>query len=350
MRKIISIVGTRPEFIKLAAINPFLKKDFEHKIIHTSQHYSRNMSDIFYNELGLYADWKLQIGKLTQGAQVARIIERAGEILQKEKPSLVLVYGDTNSTLAGAIAASKLHLKIAHVESGMRSFDKSMPEEINRIICDHIADLLFCSSKFSVDCLKKEGITKNVFYTGDINYDIFLNTHLDEHILGRLKIKPQSYFLLTIHREENTNDETRLIKILLAVNRLDKVVLFPAHPRTTTVIDKLDIKLTNIKVIEPQNFKGMLALQKNARAIITDSGGIQKEAYWLSVPCITIRSTTEWIETVQNNWNYLVDTNAKLLTNAINSIATIKKGGKHPQLYGNGHAAKKISKIIAQQI
>ena len=306
-KKIISIVGARPNLIKLAALHPNLCKDFNHTIIHTGQHYDLELSQYFFDELKIPdPNYNLGVGSATHGIQTARILSGCEKILLSVKPDIVLIYGDTNSTLGGVLAAAKLQIPTAHIEAGMRSYDRSMPEEINRVITDHISSLLFCPSASAAKFLKKERIIKNVFITGDVMYDIFLKVKPDFSILKRLNIKPKSYYFTTIHRQENTDNSIKLGKIIDVLDNLDFPVIFPVHPRTKKAISKNKFRYNNIKFVNPLKFSYNLALQKNSKAVLTDSGGIQKEAYWLRVPCITFRNSTEWPETVETGWNFLI--------------------------------------------
>ncbi|KKR78288.1 MAG: UDP-n-acetylglucosamine 2-epimerase [Candidatus Curtissbacteria bacterium GW2011_GWA1_40_9] len=342
-KTIVSVVGTRPEFIKLAAIAPHLAKHFNHQIINTGQHYDNLMANNFFKELKIAKpNWNLSIGSSSSALQTANIIKKCAVALSKINPSFTLVYGDTNSTLGGAVAAVKSNMLVGHIEAGMRSYDKTMPEEVNRIICDHISSILFCSSKYSVECLKKEGVNNNVFLTGDINYDIFKKTKIETEIPTTLQIKPKGFYLLTIHRQENTLSLKRLEKLLTILTKLKKTVIFPMHPKTGRLL--VNVKIGhNIKLLKPLPFSQTLTLIKMAKAVLTDSGGIQKEAYWLKTPCITLRSTTEWQETVNSKWNHLVKCNEKLILKHSMNPHIPKK---HQHLYGDGHASEKIVKIL----
>lgn len=343
-KKVISICDTRPEFIKVAAVSPHLNKFFDHIIVNTGQHYDFTMTKIFVKELSLpKSKYNLGVGSASPGVQIGRMLAKIDPILIREKPTVVIVYGDTNTTLAGALTAAKLNIPVAHVEAGMRSYDKKMPEEINRIIVDHVSSLFFCSSNYAIACLNKENIRSQIFLTGDINLDIFLKNKSDNTILKNLNFKPKDYYLATIHRQENTDNLSRLLQIMRIFEKLPKPVVFPVHPRTEKMIKKVSIRLKNILKIKPQGFGRFLALQAQAAAIITDSGGVQKEAYWLKTPCLTLRSSTEWPETLQNGWNHLVDINEKLI---LQYASNPKVPKNHPQLYGDGKASNKIAKIL----
>jgi UDP-N-acetylglucosamine 2-epimerase len=271
------------------------------------------------------------------------------KIMLKENPDLVIVYGDTNSTLAGALAASKLHIKLAHVEAGLRSFNKRMPEEINRVLTDHVSDILFCPTQTAVENLKNEGITNGVYLVGDVMFDALVHfskiSDMKSNILERLNIKPKEYYLATIHRAENTDNYERLKNILTAFSKMDEIVVFPIHPRTRKMINYYGLndllENDNVKVIDPVGYLDMLKLEKNAKAILTDSGGVQKEAFWLKVPCITLRDETEWVETVNLGWNRLVGSDVEKILEAVRDL----KFGVDVS-FDNDFSAKKMYEII----
>lgn len=351
--KIISIVGARPQFIKLAPLSAELRKrGISEIVLHTGQHYDENMNKVFFEELNISEpDYNLGIGSGLHGEQTAKMLIGIEEILLKEKPDLVIVYGDTNSTLAGALAASKLHIPLAHVEAGLRSFNKRMPEEINRIVADHLSDILFCPTKTAVENLRNEGITKGVYLVGDIMFDALMHfekiSQEKSVILERLGIKPKSYYLLTIHRAENTDNLERLKSILLALMKSGKSIIFPIHPRTKNKVREFGLESylnSNIRVIDPVGYLDMLNLEKNAYAILTDSGGIQKEAFWLKVPCITLREETEWVETVRYGWNTLVGANKDKILEALDNI----KEGEYVN-FDENYAAPKICDVILEK-
>jgi len=328
MGKILSIVGARPQFIKLAPLSKLLRKSGHRDIIlHTGQHYDENMNAIFFKELEIpEPDYNLGIGSGCHGEQTGKMLMEIEKVLLREKPDLVIVYGDTNSTVAGALASSKLHLPLAHVEAGLRSFNKRMPEEINRIVADHLSDVLFCPTETAVKNLEKEGITKGVYLVGDIMFDALIHfskiSEKKSKILEKLNLKPKSYYLATVHRAENTDNCERIKNILTAFSKLDKPVVFPIHPRTKKMVENFSLKhlLEKMQVIEPVGYLDMIKLEKNAKAILTDSGGVQKEAFWLKVPCITLRDETEWIETVKYGWNRIVGTDCERIINTVNSL------------------------------
>jgi len=357
--KLIHIVGARPQFIKLA---PILKAIERHNqthpdcpiqeiLIHTGQHYDYEMSQVFFDELDIKApDYHLGVGSGTHGYQTGEMLKRVEEVLLKEKPDLVMVYGDTNSTLAGALAAAKLHIPVAHVEAGLRSFNKKMPEEINRVLTDHASDLLFCPTETAVKNLRREGIEKGVYLVGDVMYDaVLLYLSLAEeksHILEQLGLKPKSYALATVHRAENTDQPERLRAIFEGLERVAKEgfpVVLPLHPRTRKRLDVMDIHPQGVQLLDPVSYLDMLVLEKNAKVILTDSGGVQKEAFFFRVPCVTLREETEWVETVEARWNTLVGCDPERILQA---ALGAKPGEESAWPYGDGRAAEKIVDLI----
>ena len=357
MKKIVTIVGARPQFIKMALLSWELRKNLQEVIIHTGQHYDLNMSDIFYRDLDLpKVNYNLGVGSATQGKQTALMLERIEKVLLKEKPDLVLICGDTNSTIAGALAAVKLHIPVAHVESGMRSYNRQMPEEINRIVADHISDLLFCSTQSVVENLRGEGITKNVYFVGDVMTDLQkIKTQDEQHdnapsILDKLGLASKQYLLATIHRQENTDNRENLENILKAMAEISDTVVLPIHPRTKKYLKDYGMTgmasgIKNLKIIEPVSYTQNLELEKNAKMILTDSGGVQKEAYVAQVPCITLRAETEWTETVESGWNQLAGADTKKIINLANNFPQPKN---HPNFLGDGDAYKKIAQAITE--
>ena len=376
--KIAHIVGARPQFIKYFPVSEAIKKHSQERntsdiLIHTGQHYDYNMSKIFFDKFGIKEpEYHLGIGSGTHGVQTGNLIQKVEEVLMHEKPDIIVVYGDTNSTLGGALVASKLHIPIAHVEAGLRSFNKSMPEEINRILTDHVSTFLLCPSKKAVKNLIDEGfkdifddgeifplnyfterkdvkdINKgygNSFVTnvGDVMYDVLLYAidiaEKESVILERLQLVSGRYCLLTLHRAESTNNIEQLEEIIVFVNDVSggKDVIFPIHPRTKNIYENTKIKFTeNVKVIDPIDYFDMLQLLKESSLVLTDSGGLQKEAYWLEIPCITLRKETEWVETVKSGWNVLY----KDYGGPHNPTET------HKTFYGDGKAAERIVSII----
>jgi UDP-N-acetylglucosamine 2-epimerase len=327
------IVGARPQFIKLA---PVLRAITRHNaahpnraiqevLVHTGQHYDYKMSGVFFDELGLkHPDYHLEVGSGSHGQQTGEMIKRIEEVLVKEEPDIVMVYGDTNTTLAGALAAAKLRIPVAHVEAGLRSFNRTMPEEINRILTDHVSDLLFCPTPTAMENLQREGIQRGVYLVGDVMYDAtFQYLELADkrsHLIDRLGVAHKDYALATVHRAENTNDPAKLRGILdglKAVHAAGLPVILPLHPRTRKALNFVNISTDSLHILEPLSYLDMLVLEKNARLILTDSGGVQKEAWWLGVPCVTLRDETEWVETVQAGANRLAGTDpARILDHA----------------------------------
>jgi len=351
--KIITVVGARPQFIKAAPVSKELRKYFNEILIHTGQHYDDNMSKIFFEELGIpKPDYNLNIGSGNHGKMTGEMLGKLEEIYLKEKPDCILVYGDTNSTLAGALAASKLLIPVIHVEAGLRSFNKSMPEEQNRILTDHISKLLLAPTKDAEKNLEKEGIKNGVHNIGDVMYDAVLmfkeKSKIKEKLLEKIGVKKNEYILATIHRAENTNNIERLKNIIEALNESSTTIVLPLHPRTKKFIEEYGLNFAeDIKVIEPVGYLEMLMLEGNSQKIVTDSGGVQKEAYFMSKPCITMRDETEWVETVDVGWNVVVGTDkAKILE----SIKNFNPKNEQPYIFGDGKASEKIVELIKKYI
>jgi len=347
---IVSIVGARPQFIKCAPVSKEMRKNNHEILVHTGQHYDYELSKVFFDQLGIpKPSYSLGVGSASHGKQTGMMLLEIEKVLLKEKPDFVLVYGDTNSTLAGALAAVKLHITIGHVESGLRSFDRTMPEEINRVLTDHASDLLFVPTKTAIKNLKNEGISKNVFLVGDVMYDVLkqnIAIAARSQILEILAIKPKDYLLATIHRPSNTDNLKNLSQILEAFSSVNKQIIFPVHPRTEHLIKKHGLQKKigkNIKIMKSASYFDFLWLEKNANKILTDSGGIQKESYLLKVPCITLRDNTEWVETIEDGWNVLVGKNKEKILDAIHNF---NPTGKQRDLFGTGDASTKIVKII----
>ncbi|KAB7707398.1 UDP-N-acetylglucosamine 2-epimerase (non-hydrolyzing) [Bacillus aerolatus] len=350
--KILTIAGTRPQLVKVAPVSRELRKHATEVLVNTGQHYDYNMAGVFFHELNIpKPDYDLGIGSASHGKQTGDMLAAIEEVVFKEKPDAVLVYGDTNSTLAGALAASKLHIPLIHIEAGLRSFNKKMPEEINRVITDHVSTLLFPPTETAVQNLKNENITENVVNVGDVMYDAVLyNTAIAEekYNLEQFGVEEKRYTLATIHRADNTDSKEKLTAIFKAFANLDETVILPLHPRTKHRLDEYGLsELTgvgsNLQVIEPVSYLEMLLLEKYAKAIVTDSGGVQKEAYFAKVPCLTLRPETEWVETVEAGCNRLV---APLKEDLAAIIQDFKPTDYSKQLYGDGKASEKITKEI----
>jgi UDP-GlcNAc3NAcA epimerase len=353
--KVVSIVGARPQFIKAAALTRIVASipRFEHLLVHTGQHYDEAMSEIFFEELEIpKPDYCLEVGSGTHGAQTGKMLRAIEDVLLAVMPHMALVFGDTNSTLAGALAAAKLHIPVAHVEAGLRSFNRRMPEEINRVLTDHASDLLFAPTAASVENLTNEGIAaKRIFAVGDVMYDVALyygeKAERRSRILEQLRLKPKEYVLATIHRAENTDDRQCLRNIfegLDLVAREVKVVV-PLHPRTRRAAKHLGLGFQHAYAIEPLGYLDMVMLEKQSRLIATDSGGVQKEAFFYNVPCVTLRSETEWVELLELGWNRLVPPSAPAkIAEAI--LENLDQSGASASPYGNGDAARKIIDVI----
>ena len=348
--RIVSVVGARPQFIKCAPVSVELRKNNQEILVHTGQHYDYELSKVFFDQLGIPTpDYNLGVGSASHGKQTSMMLIEIEKVLLNEKPDFVLVYGDTNSTLAGALASVKLHIPLGHVEAGLRSFDRSMPEEINRVLTDHASDMLFVPTKTAAENLKKEGICKNVFLVGDVMYDVLkqsITIAEQSQILETLAIQPKDYFLATVHRPSNTDSIQNLSQILEALSSAAKKVIFPVHPRTEHFIKKHGLERSigrNIHMMKSASYFDFLWLEKNAEKILTDSGGIQKESYLLKVPCITLRDNTEWVETVEDGWNILVGTNKEKIMDAIHNF---NPAGEQRDLFGSGDASTKIVKIL----
>jgi UDP-N-acetylglucosamine 2-epimerase len=353
--KVVSVVGARPEFIQATPISRALGETGRHHeiLVHTGQHYDYLMSQTFFDDLGISApDYNLEVGSGLHGQQTAEILTRIEEVLLKEQPDLVMVRGDTNSTLAGALAASKLHIPTAHVEAGERSFDRRMPEEINRLVADSLADLHFCVSRAAMEHLAAEGITKSVHWVGDVMLDAMLQNRQiarrKSDILARLELKPGTYALATIHRAANTDDPVRLGQIVEIFNSVSETVVFPAHPRTRKALTQLGARFKpHVKLIEPVGYFDIISLEDNARLIATDSGGVQREAYFLGIPCLTLRDETEWSETVTAGWNKLVGADPAQVLEAWFSFAPPVD---RPPIFGNGTTGQRIVQILEEDL
>lgn len=347
--KVVTVLGARPQFIKAAPVSREIRKNHQELIVHTGQHYDANMSDIFFEELHIpKPDYHLGVGSSSHGKQTGDMLTQIEEILLKEEPDFLLVYGDTNSTLAGALAAAKLHIPVLHIEAGLRSFNKRMPEEVNRILTDHVSSYLFCPTETAVQNLADENITKGVHNVGDVMYDAVLyNMELNQAstLLADIGLEEKDYYLITVHRAENTDDETRMKAILDAFSQVDGTKVWPIHPRTKNKLAQMGIDLATIpglKVIDPVGYLDMLTLEKNAKKILTDSGGVQKEAYFMEVPCVTLRDETEWVETLEGDANILVGAETDKIVAAVNK----ELSPTYQKLFGDGRAAEKLINLI----
>jgi len=350
--KIVSIVGARPQFVKCAPLSRALRRAHTEVLVHTGQHYDPAMSDVFFRELRIpQPDHHLDVGSGSHGAQTGEILSRVEAVLTREDPDLVVVYGDTNSTLGGALAAAKLHIPVAHVEAGLRSFDRAMPEEINRVVTDHISDLLFCPTTTAVENLMREGITRGVHLVGDVMVDALVYNRQvameQSTIHDRLELRPGSYLVMTVHRPSNTDSEVNMQHILRAVDRSGKTVVFPVHPRTGRHLQEYGLRERmpgQVICTEPLGYLDMLRLMAGAEKVLTDSGGVQKEAYILGIPCITLRENTEWVETVADGWNVLVGADEEKILAAIHRFSP---SGPQREAFGPVGASERIAAVIA---
>jgi len=361
------VVGARPQFIKAAAVsraihryNDANRRILHEIILHTGQHYDKKMSDVFFEQLDIpEPEYNLGIVEKNHGAMTGKMLEQLEAVLLEERPDMLLVYGDTNSTLAGALAAAKLHIPVAHVEAGLRSYNRKMPEEINRVMTDHLSAPLFCPTQTAVRNLNKEGISQHIYNVGDVMYDVALNYRAkasEKYDLGQWSLEEHGYVLCTVHRAENSDHKTRLQSIFSALNEIviGIPVVLPLHPRTRKMLGvyELEYLLEPLHIIEPVSYLEMIRLEMSAKAIITDSGGIQKEAYFHKVPCLTLRDETEWVETVEQGCNKICGANAAVICEKWKEICQDtdlfrfeNKGDVLP--YGNGAAADLIVDVIA---
>ena len=349
--RITSVIGNRPQFIKAAAVSRRLREHHEETLVHTGQHYDDEMSQVFFEELGVPApDVQLGIGSGTNVTQTARMLAALEPALADSRPDLVLVYGDTNSTLAGALAAAQAQMPLAHVEAGMRSFDRAMPEETNRVLADHVSSLLFCPTETAVKNLESESAVGAVHLVGDVMADVSLAfapvAAERSGALAKAEVEPGAYLLVTAHRAGNVDDPERLEQLVSLIERLDGAVVFPLHPRTAKRADENGLRgrlEAAATVLPPLGYLDFLELARNARAVLTDSGGVQKEAYLLGTPCVTLRDTTEWVETVEAGWNVLVDLDEDA---ALRALERPVPTGERPDLYGGGHAGERIRDVL----
>jgi len=360
--KLLTVVGARPQFIKAAVVSRAIPAfnasrhcdcRIQEVMVHTGQHYDDNMSSIFFQELNIpEPEHHLGVGSGPHGQQTARMLEQLEPVMERERPDLVLVYGDTNSTLAGSLAASKLRIPVAHVEAGLRSYNRAMPEEINRVITDHLSALLFCPTDRAVKNLSCEGIVTGVHRVGDVMYDSLLYNlaRADGRagVLAELGLRPGQYGLATIHRAELTERPETVTGILSALGRLGLPIVVPLHPRTRAVLDAAGVGhlFGQVRLVAPVSYHEMLTLERHARLILTDSGGVQKEAFLLGVPCITLRNETEWVETVEAGWNRVAGTAPDAVEAAARSVLDTKPS-ERGEPYGDGHAAEAIVQVIA---
>jgi UDP-GlcNAc3NAcA epimerase len=350
--RIVTVVGNRPQFIKAAAVSGKLRERHQEVLVHTGQHYDDSLSAVFFTELGLARpDRELGIGGGSNTGQTARMLAALEPLLGDEQPDAVLVYGDTNSTLAGALAAAQAHVPVVHVEAGMRSFDRAMPEELNRVLTDHLSSLLLCPSNTAAANLRAESVSGRVEVVGDVMVDVALRwqpaARANAEAPGAYGLKGGAYLLLTAHRAGNVDDPDRLRALVELIKTLPRPILFPLHPRTRARLRAADLleeleRLDGLHLTEPLGYVEFSALVCQARAVVTDSGGVQKEAYLAGVPCVTLRASTEWVETVTAGWNTLVDLDPQA------ALAALRREppGEHPSLYGDGHAAERCVEAI----
>jgi len=349
--KIVSIVGARPQFIKCAPVSRELRKEHEEILVHTGQHYDHGMSAVFFEELAIpEPDYNLGIGSGAHGRQTGAMLGAIEDVLEKEEPEIVLVYGDTNSTLAGALAAAKMHVPVAHVEAGLRSFDRRMPEEVNRVLTDHASDILFCPTATAIRNLAAEGVTEGVFLVGDVMVDAMNHNRAiaeeRSRILEDAGVRSGEYLVVTVHRPSNTDSRENMAAIIGALGEAGVPVVFPVHPRTRKFLlgyDLLAAMPENIRITEPLGYLDMLRLMAHAKKILTDSGGVQKEAYMLGVPCITLRENTEWVETVEAGWNVLVGAEREGIVDVIRQFSP---GFLQKRIFGEGDASLRIREIL----
>ena len=342
---LLNVVGARPQFVKAAPVSHALKAaNIREVLVHTGQHFDPAMSDVFFDELEIPTPaYNLEVAGLGHGAMTGRMLEKLEQVMQTEKPSLVVIYGDTNSTVAAALAAAKLHIPVAHVEAGLRSFNRRMPEEINRVVSDHLSALLFCPTKLAVQNLNAEGITKGIHAVGDVMFDSTIaairRSESQSQIMTRLRLQPTAYAVCTIHRAENTDDPQRFAKLLAWLGKSggDQPIIMPVHPRTRKRLDENSSKPAQLRLIDPLGYLDMTQLMHHAAAVFTESGGLQKEAYFHKVPCVTLRDETEWVETIDAGWNRLWTTNSY-------------KPRREITEYGAGDSAKLIVEVLAQHI
>lgn len=353
--KIISVVGARPQFVKAAPVCRALRANHEEILVHSGQHYDYEMSDVFFEELGIpKPDFNLAVGSGNHGRQTGEMLALLEELFLEQSPDAVLVYGDTNTTLAAGLAAAKLARPVVHVEAGLRSFNRSMPEELNRVVVDHLSDVLLCPTETSVANLRREGIVRGVHRVGDVMLDAarFFSEHCDPGVATRFGVTPNDFYLATVHRAATSDDPNALKNVIQAFARLDRPVLWALHPRTRKNIDAFGLgglldTATSVLTVPPVSYIEMIGLLGQASAILTDSGGMQKEAYFLGVPCVTLREETEWVETVELGWNRLVGSDPDAIASA---VSTLERPAERPDVYGDGHAADAIVRVVEDEL
>jgi len=347
--KVLTVVGARPQFVKAAPVSRALRRRHEEFLLHTGQHYDEEMSDLFFRQLDIPApDRNLEVGSGRHGVQTGAMLPGIESVALEEKPDWLLVYGDTNSTLAGALVGAKLHIPIVHVEAGLRSYDRRMPEEVNRVVADHLSALLLCPTPVSAANLAREGITDGVRVVGDVMLDAFRqNLEVARQrttVLADLNLERAGYQLLTVHRAENVDTPELLARILRGAGQSGRRVVFPVHPRTRAAIAATGLEpAANLELIEPVGYLEMLVLEENAEAVVTDSGGVQKEAYFAGRPCITLRDRTEWTETVEAGWNLLAGTDPDAIAQAMRDF---RPHGERPAVFGDGRAADHVVEAL----
>ncbi|MDZ4177864.1 MAG: UDP-N-acetylglucosamine 2-epimerase (non-hydrolyzing) [Coriobacteriia bacterium] len=350
--KVVSIVGARPQFIKAAPVSRALREAHEEILVHSGQHYDHGMSQVFFDELGIPApDYELAVGSGGHGHQTGEMLGLIEVLLGNLAPDVVLVYGDTNTTLAGALAAAKSRIPVAHVEAGLRSFNRAMPEEINRVVTDHISDVLLCPTPAAVDHLAREGITQGVHLVGDVMLDtarLFAEETDASEALSRFGLAEDGFYLATVHRAATSDDAESLASVIAAFDALDHPVVWALHPRTRKNLeafglDRAVADAPNVRAIDPLGYGDTIALLRSSAGLLTDSGGMQKEAYFFGVPCVTLREETEWTETVETGWNVLVGTDR---TRIVGAVAAMSRPSARPELYGDGYAAQAVVKIL----
>lgn len=354
--KVISVVGARPQFIKAAPVCRALRAAHEEILVHSGQHYDYAMSDVFFEELGIpKPDFNLAVGSGPHGKQTGDMLGLLESLFLEQQPDVVLVYGDTNTTLAAGLAAAKANIPVAHVEAGLRSYNRSMPEELNRVVVDHLSEVLLCPTTTAVDNLAEEGIVRGVHLVGDVMLDTarFFSEHCDrDAVLARFALEPDSYYLATVHRASNSDSPKHLGSIISAFERLDRPVVWAIHPRTRKNIDEFGLAdrlaaAADVRAVPPVSYIDMIALLGGAKALLTDSGGMQKEAYFLGIPCVTLREETEWVETVELGWNTLAGTDADAIVSAALSVT---RPADRPDVYGDGHAAEAIVRVLEAEL